>query len=101
VSPITIFVKSKGVMVSKEKLRKLSKDKLVDMMYDLLIKVDALTTEVQELRSVVKNLKTPKNSGNSSLPPSSSDLFRFINHSLRGKSDKKKVANPVTKEKRF
>jgi transposase len=80
-------------MVSKEELRKLSKDKLVDMMYDLLIKVDALTTEVQELRSEVKNLKTPKNSGNSSLPPSS-DLFRFMNQSLRGKSDKKSGGQP-------
>jgi transposase len=75
-------------MVSKEELRKLSKEKLVDLVYDLLIRVDKLTAEVQELRKEVIKLKTPKNSSNSSLPPSH-DLLRFKNQSLRGKSDKK------------
>ena len=56
-------------MVSKVELRKLNKEKLVGLVYDLLIKIDKLTAEVLELREEVKMLKTPKNSGNSSLPP--------------------------------
>jgi len=75
-------------MVSKEELRKLNKEQLVDLVYDLLIRVDKLLAEVQDLKEEVKRLKTPKNSGNSSLPPSH-DLFRFKNQSLREKSDKK------------
>jgi transposase len=75
-------------MVSKDELRKLSKEKLVDLVYDLFIMVDKLAAEVQELREEVKKLKTPKNSGNSSLPPSH-DLFRFRNQSIREKSNKK------------
>jgi transposase len=75
-------------MVSKEELRKLSKEQLVDLVYDLLIRVDKLTSEVQELKEEVQRLKTPKNSGNSSLPPSH-DLFRNKNQSLREKGDKK------------
>jgi transposase len=80
-------------MVSKEELRKLNKEKLVGLVYDLLIKVDKLTTEIRELREEVKTLKTKKNSGNSSLPPSG-DLFRFKNQSLREKSDKKSGGQP-------
>lgn len=80
-------------MVSKEELRKLNKEKLVGLVYDLLIKVDKLTTELMELREEVKTLKTKKNSGNSSLPPSG-DLFRFKNQSLREKSDKKSGGQP-------
>jgi transposase len=75
-------------MISKEKLRKLSKGELVDIVYDLLIKVDNLTSKVQELTDEVQRLKAPKNSGNSSLPPSH-DLFRNKNQSLREKGDKK------------
>lgn len=75
-------------MISKEELRKHSKDELVNLTYDLFLKVDKLTSEVQELREEVKILKTPKNSGNSSLPPSH-DLFRFKNQSLRENSNKK------------
>jgi uncharacterized small protein (DUF1192 family) len=71
---IKIFVKTKGVMISREELRKLSKEQLVDLVYDLLIKVDALTAQVQILQAEVDRLKTPKNSGNSSLPPSQ-DMF--------------------------
>jgi hypothetical protein len=85
---LTIFVKSKYIMVSKEELRKLDKEKLVDLVYDLLIKVDALTAQVQILQAEVKRLKTPKNSGNSSLPPSL-DFFSLKNQSLREKSNKK------------
>src|SRR5665811_362857 len=80
-------------MVSKEELRKLSKDKLVDLVYDLLIRVDKLTSEVQELKEEVQRLKTPKNSGNSSLPPSH-DLFRNKNQSLREKGNKKSGGQP-------
>ena len=41
-------------MVSKEELRKLNKEKLVGLVYNLLIKVDKLTTEVMVLREEVK-----------------------------------------------
>ena len=61
-------------MVSKEELRKLDKEQLVDLVYDLLIKVDALTSQVQMLQAEVNWLKTRKNSGNSSFPPSQ-DIF--------------------------
>jgi transposase len=80
-------------MVSKEELRKLSKEQLVDLVYDLLIKVDALTAQVQILQAEVNRLKTPKNSGNSSLPPSH-DLFSMKNQSLREKSNKKSGGQP-------
>jgi transposase len=80
-------------MVSKEELRKLNKEQLVDLVYDLLIRVDKLLAEVQDLKEEVKRLKTPKNSGNSSLPPSH-DLFRFKNQSLREKGNKKSGGQP-------
>jgi len=90
---LTIFVESKYIMVSKEELRKLDKEKLVDLVYDLLIKVDALTAQGQLLHAEVKRLKTPKNSGNSSLPPSL-DFFSLKNQSLREKSNKKTGGQP-------
>lgn len=80
-------------MIPKEVLRKQSKEELVDMVYSLLIAVDKLTAKVQELHEEVQKLKTPKNSGNSSLPPSH-DLFRLKNQSLREKSDKKSGGQP-------
>jgi hypothetical protein len=40
-------------MVSKEELRKLDKEQLVDLVYDLLIKVDALTAQVKMLQAEV------------------------------------------------
>lgn len=80
-------------MISKEELRKLDKEQLVDLVYDLLIKVDALTAQVQMLQAEVRRLKTPKNSGNSSLPPSL-DYFPFKNQSLREKSNKKTGGQP-------
>jgi len=80
-------------MVSKEELRKLNKEQLVDLVYDLFIMVDKLLAEVQDLKEEVKRLKTPKNSGNSSLPPSH-DIFRFKNQSLREKSNKKSGGQP-------
>ena len=80
-------------MISKEELRKLSKEQLVDLVYDLLIKVDALTAQVRILQAEINRLKTPKNSGNSSLPPSQ-DMFPKKNQSLREKSDKKPGGQP-------
>lgn len=80
-------------MVSKEELRKLDKEQLVDLVYDLLIKVDALTAQVKMLQAEVNWLKTRKNSGNSSLPPSQ-DIFPMKNKSLREKSNKKPGGQP-------
>ncbi len=82
-------------MVSKESLRKKSKEELVDICYDLFILVDQLAQQVQELRQEVDQLKRkkPKNSSNSSLPPSK-DMFRLKNQSLRKKSDKKTGGQP-------
>src|SRR6056297_2624004 len=80
-------------MVSKGELRKLDKEQLIDLVYNLLIKVDTLTAQVQTLRTEVNRLKTQKNSGNSSLPPSQ-DMFRIKNQSLREKSDKKPGGQP-------
>ena len=90
---LPIFGKSKEVMVSKEELRKLDKEQLVDLVYDLLIKVDALTAQVQMLKAEVNWLKTRKNSGNSSLPPSQ-DMYHIKNQSLREKSKKKPGGQP-------
>jgi transposase len=87
-----LWIKQKD-MITKDDLRKLDKEQLVDLVYDLLIKVDALTAQVQMLQSEVNRLKTPKNSGNSSLPPSQ-DLFRLKNQSLREKSVKKTGGQP-------
>jgi transposase len=87
-----LWVKQKD-MITKDDLRKLDKEQLVDLVYDLLIKVDALTAQVQMLQAEVNRLKTPKNSGNSSLPPSQ-DLFRLKNQSLREKSGKKPGGQP-------
>lgn len=80
-------------MVSKEELRKLDKEQLVDLVYDLLIKVDALTAQVQTLQSEVNRLKTRKNSRNSSFPPSQ-DICPMKNQSLREKSNKKSGGQP-------
>jgi transposase len=75
-------------MISKEELRKMDKEDLVNLTYNLCIMVDKLILEVQELRAELKLYKTKKNSSNSSLPPSH-DLFKGKNQSLREKSDKK------------
>lgn len=90
---VTIFVKSKRVMVSKEELSELSKEQLVNLVHELLIKVDALTSQVQILQAEVDRLKTKKNSGNSSLPPSQ-DMYRIKNQSLREKSNRKPGGQP-------
>ena len=44
-------------MVSKAELRKLNKEQLVNMVYDLLIRVDNLVAEVQILKKEAKVLK--------------------------------------------
>jgi hypothetical protein len=40
-------------MVSKEELRKLDKEELLDLVYDLLIKVDALTRLAEDLQKEI------------------------------------------------
>ncbi len=54
------LIKIKRVMVSKEELRKKGKEELIDILYDLLIKFDKLTTEVVGLRNEIKYLKRLK-----------------------------------------
>jgi transposase len=87
-------------MVSKDELRKLDKEDLVDFAHKLSLRVDRLieqvdqlTNEVKGLREEVGILKNKKNSGNSSLPPSQ-DLFALKNQSLRGRTDKKSGGQP-------
>lgn len=80
-------------MVTKEELRKLDKEQLIDLVYNLLIKVDALTAQVHILQAEIDVLKKPKNSSNSSLPPSH-DLFSTKNQSLRQRSGKKPGGQP-------
>ena len=89
-------------MLSKEELRKLDKEELVNLTFDLFAICENLTTqvkelqkevkelqkEVHELKEEVKRLKVPKNSSNSSLAPSQ-DLYKLRNQSLREKSTKK------------
>ncbi|NJK93862.1 MAG: IS66 family transposase [Bacteroidetes bacterium] len=87
-------------MVSKDDLRKLDKEELVDFAHNLTLQVDRLisqvnqlTQEVKELREEIAVLKNKKNSGNSSLPPSQ-DLFALKNQSLRGKTNRKSGGQP-------
>lgn len=80
-------------MLSKDDLRKFNKEELVDLVYNLLIQVENLTREVEFLREELRLNKNPKNSGNSSLPPSK-DLFQGKNQSLREKSNKKSGGQP-------
>ena len=54
-------------MISKDQLRKLNKEKLVNLAYDLLLLVDELklqvaqlTNEVKKLREEIAILKKPK-----------------------------------------
>jgi transposase len=82
-------------MVSKDELRILDKEDLVDFAHNLSLRIDQLilqveqlTSEVKELREAIGVLKNKKNSGNSSLPPSH-DLFAHKNQSLRSKTNKK------------
>lgn len=80
-------------MVSKDELRKLDKEELVDLAHKLSLQVDQLTNKVKGSREEIGVLKNKKNSGNSSLPPSQ-DLFALKNQSLRGKTDKKSGGQP-------
>ena len=80
-------------MVNRESLQQFSKDELIDIILDLSRMVDRLTKEVSELKDEVRILKSPKNSRNSSFPPSR-DLFRPKNTSLREKSNKKPGGQP-------
>ena len=59
-------------MVSKEELRKLDKEELVDFAHKLSLQVDQLTNEVKELREEIRVLKNKKNSGNS---PSLTEVY--------------------------
>ncbi|MEI6140469.1 MAG: hypothetical protein WCP85_14475 [Mariniphaga sp.] len=72
---------------------KISKDELIERIYDLLPVVAKLTEDVKLLWDEIRVLKCTKNSGNSSLP-SSLDLFKYRNQSLREKSGKKSGGQP-------
>ena len=51
---VTVFVINSRFKVSKEELQKLIKEKIVNLVYDLLIMVDKLLAEVQDLKEEVK-----------------------------------------------
>ena len=59
------------------------------VIYDFLIKVNTLTAQGRILKAEVNKLKTPKNSGNSSFPPSQY-IYRKKSQSLCEKS----IRNP-------
>lgn len=80
-------------MNSRESLQEKSKDELIDHILDLNDKIGLLMNAVTELKQEVERLKQPKNSRNSSLPPSR-DLFQFRNQSIREKSNKKTGGQP-------
>lgn len=74
----------------------LSKKELLSLVEELLAsnasllrKVDELTKEVVRLQEEVRTLKSKKNSGNSSVPPSSDPNRPISNRSLRRKSGRK------------
>ncbi|MDA3891649.1 MAG: IS66 family transposase [Salinivirgaceae bacterium] len=74
-------------MADREILKKLSKDELIDIIFNLNSTIDQLIKEVNDLKEEVRILKSPKNSGNSSFPPSR-DLYQVKNKSLREKSNR-------------
>ncbi len=87
-------------MVSKEELRKLIKDELVDMVYDLLIRVDKLTFQVQGLKKKFK--------GSRHLNTVAAVLFLLLMtysgsriKACVKKEIRNQVCNPDTREKRF
>jgi len=73
---------------TREKLEAKSKDELIDIILVMQSMIETLMARVLTLEQEVERLKTPKNSRNSSLPPSQ-DLFRYKNQSLRQKSERK------------
>ena len=74
--------------MNRKALENKSKEELIDIVCELHTIVESLTKTVQALQDEVTRLKKPKNSNNSSLPPSH-DLFKHKNQSLREKSNKK------------
>jgi len=81
------------VAPTRESLEKLSKDEAIDLIMELFSVVEQLTNEVKELKEEIRILKTPKNSRNSSFPPSR-DMHRAKNKSLRSKSNRKTGGQP-------
>jgi len=77
----------------RKSLEKLSKDEAIDLIMELLSAVEQLTNEVKELKEEIRIFKTPKNSRNSSFPPSR-DMHRAKNKSLRSKSNRKTGGQP-------
>lgn len=69
-------------------------DELLDLVSVLLEKVEVLTAEVKDLRSELAVYKNPKNSGNSSVPPSQDQNRPRMNQSLREKSGRKSGGQP-------
>jgi len=69
-------------------LEKLSKKELINIILILADKVEELTEKVEELSKKLKKYEHPKDSNNSSIPPSK-DENRPKRSSLREKSDKK------------
>ena len=79
------------------KVDELSKKELISLVEKLLTSnaqltktVEVLTNRVAELEEQVRVLQSKKNSGNSSLPPSTDQALPMKNQSLREKSGRKK-----------
>lgn len=73
---------------TREQLETKSKDELIDIILVMQSMIETLVARVTSLEQEVERLKKPRNSRNSSLPPSQ-DLFSYKNQSLRQKSNRK------------
>lgn len=78
---------------TRESITRLSKDEATDLILELFSVVEQLSQEVKELKEEIRVLKAPKNSHNSSIPPSR-DLHRAKNKSLRSKTNRKTGGQP-------
>lgn len=70
-------------------LKNLSKDQLILIIIELIKNVEELTEQVKKLTKELEKYRHPKNSSNSSIPPSKDENRPKRNQSLRQKTGKK------------